>query len=206
VIRFHAALDVRIFAAGAACDNELRCGADEQPCEGSNSQRPFRNIQNSSSFTQTTALSTNSRFPGGQMLDLLDAAAGRGSTAAQLRIALFACVSAPVAARVRQVIVSCLRYYEAGLEFCSGEELSDSALQHATNFTRAFGLFAVAANQGDAQAQCRVGHMLLMGLGINRWPSVAQPRFAPSTRISLVFVLPETLRERPIGCRCMRIL
>jgi TPR repeat protein len=37
------------------------------------------------------------------------------------------------------------------------------------NFTDAFGLFAAAANQGNADAQARVGYMLLMGLGVKRY-------------------------------------
>ena len=85
------------------------------------------------------------------------------------------------------ILTGCDRYYRDGVEFCS----SSSALhqgrigleqlhshhpqqqqqqqQHTEdNFANAFGLFAAAANQGNADAQARVGYMLLMGLGVKR--------------------------------------
>jgi TPR repeat protein len=66
------------------------------------------------------------------------------------------------------------------VEFCStssvlhqgriGHEQQQQQQQHkGDNFTDAFGLFAAAANQGNADAQARVGYMLLMGLGVKRY-------------------------------------
>jgi TPR repeat protein len=61
------------------------------------------------------------------------------------------------------------------VEFCSAssvlqqQQQQQQQQQHKEdNFTDAFGLFAAAANQGNADAQARVGYMLLMGLGVKR--------------------------------------
>ncbi len=66
------------------------------------------------------------------------------------------------------------RYYRDGVEFCSSSSVlrigHEQQQQHKEdNFADAFGLFAAAANQGNADAQARVGYMLLMGLGVKRY-------------------------------------
>ena len=87
------------------------------------------------------------------------------------------------------ILTGCGRYYRDGVEFCSSssalhqgrigleqlhshhpqQQQQQQQQQHTEdNFANAFGLFAAAANQGNADAQARVGYMLLMGLGVKR--------------------------------------
>jgi TPR repeat protein len=81
------------------------------------------------------------------------------------------------------------RYYAAGLDLCDGRkqqrnrQQQQQQQQQQETFMRAFGHFAMAGNQGNANAQCRMGHMLLMGLGVHRFEVLFVPQ--SSARASL---------------------